>query len=217
MPARTTTYMNTLPFVADAGSITRDNGRQIDWDQVPEKYRSTAFAVTTTGVVAAAAVSIPVVALPQAVKAGQLLYFGDPTESVRVTTAAAAGATSLAVDSVATQIESGDIAYVAGSGAKTIKSGTVMALLSTKKMVTRADRPGSETASGILETTAIEGERSAASTGYSQILGGVIYENELPEATGGPPKVINSTFKTELQTAGVGTGFAFLQYTDTRT
>ena len=40
-----------------------------------------------------------------------------------------------------------------------------------------------------------------------------MYENLLPEASG-DPLAISSTYKTELQTAGVGTGFAFFQYAD---
>ena len=59
----------------------------------------------------------------------------------------------------------------------------------------------------------MEGNRSHALSGYGVIIGGSIYENLLPEASG-DPAVIDSTYKTELQTAGVGTGFAFFQYSD---
>jgi hypothetical protein len=91
-----------------------------------------------------------------------------------------------------------------------------MAELSGGKVVPRLNRPGSETSIGILETDATEGDKSAALSGYGLIVGGVVYENLLREATGGPPAVIPSAYKTELQTAGVGTGFGFRQYSDNR-
>ena len=47
------------------------------------------------------------------------------------------------------------------------------------------------------------------------ILGGVIYENMLPDAdpvTG----LLPTAYKNELQAAGVGTGFAWVKYEDSR-
>jgi hypothetical protein len=81
--------------------------------------------------------------------------------------------------------------------------------------VPRAARPGSETSIGLLTTEALEDSQAAGLSGYGLIVGGVVYENLLPEASG-TPATINATYKTELQTAGVGTGFAFVQYGDDR-
>ncbi len=66
-------------------------------------------------------------------------------------------------------------------------------------------------AKAILATPATEGSTSENRSSYGVILGGVIYENLLPGATG-TPKVIPTAEKTEL--AAAGTGFAFVQYRD---
>lgn len=66
---------------------------------------------------------------------------------------------------------------------------------------------------GLLETDATEGDLTAAITGYGVIVGGVLHENLLPDATG-TPKTLPAAIKTELSAAG--SGFAFLQYQDTR-
>ena len=66
---------------------------------------------------------------------------------------------------------------------------------------------------GFLATAAVEGESFAAATGYGLFLGGVFFENLLPDATG-TPKTLASAIKTELNASG--TGVAFRTYTDTR-
>jgi hypothetical protein len=43
----------------------------------------------------------------------------------------------------------------------------------------------------------------------------VLFENLLPDASGSPA-VLPAAYKSELQAAGIGTGFAFEQYADTR-
>jgi hypothetical protein len=211
---RTTYNVSTPAFVADHHSINRlPTGRQIDWDQVGDSYRDTAEIVKLAAAALADATSLTVDALPVAIQAGTNLYFGQSKEFARVTANAAAGATSLTVEALPSALEDDDEATLGGLGEKTIPAGTVMAALSSGKMVPRAALPGSETAIGILEATAVENSKSAALSGYGVIIGGSLYENLLPEASGSPA-VINSTYKTEMQTAGVGTGFAFFQYAD---
>jgi hypothetical protein len=81
--------------------------------------------VTTSGVAAAAAVAIPVIALSGAIPNGTILYFGETGEFAMLTAAAAVGATSLTVQALGQQIESGDTATYAGTtGVKLIPSGT---------------------------------------------------------------------------------------------
>lgn len=210
----TRTYNSRPSFVGDERSVTREpGGRQIDWDYITDAYRTTVKRVVLNGAVAADAVAITVDALTVALKPGDLLWFGQAKEFVRVTAPAAVGATSVTVEAVPTALEDNDEAIVGGSGSKVVPAGTVMAELSSGKLVPRAIRPGSETAIGILETNATEDSRTDALSGYGLIVGGVLYENLLPEASGSPA-VINSTYKTELQAAGVGTGFAFRQFSD---
>jgi hypothetical protein len=67
---------------------------------------------------------------------------------------------------------------------------------------------------GLLATAAVEGEDSAAATGYGMFVGGAFYENLLPDATGGPPKTLDADIKTELEENG--TGWVWRTYSDNR-
>lgn len=67
---------------------------------------------------------------------------------------------------------------------------------------------------GILETDAIQDSLWHASTGVGILTGGVLMENLLPDATGGPPKVLPGAMKTEL--AAAGCTFKFYEYQDVR-
>lgn len=209
------TYLSNsrVGFAVDPHSLVRNGGVQVDWDRVSAAYQDSAAVVTMNGAATAADTSITVDPLPIPLFAGQTLYFGQTGEFALVTAFAAAGATSVSVQALPQGLEDNDTATVGGAGAKVIPAGTVVCKLTGGKVVPRAIRPGSETAIGILESDAIEGAREDALSGYGCIIGGAIYENLLPEASGSPA-VINSTYKTELQTAGVGTGFAFYQYAD---
>lgn len=213
MPTTTTYPTSRAPFVADRDSLDYDGGHQVDWANVGEQYRQTPGQIVTTGAGAAAgATSIPVSALTVAIPSGTVLNWTGSGEFSITTAAAAVGATSLTVEALDAAIEAADTATFAGSGAKTLKAGTVCGtLLGSGKISPRA--ASTNPATCILATDAHEDSKVDARTGYGVILGGVLYENLLPEATGSP-KVILAAMKTELQTAGVGTGFAFLQYAD---
>lgn len=297
---RTTYNVSRAGFIADHNSVAKNNGRQIDWSQVPETYmngtphtitvndadaatgdtaltvdalpvaipRGTvldfgelaadAYTVTMDATAAEGATSLTVTALPVAIPAGTVLNFGlhsvDSVAMIAVVAAdaaaaatsitvtelgheiedaatadypgtvqqqlaklaadAAAGATALTVEPLAGPIvDDATATYIAGgTGDKTILAGTIMAELSGGKLVPRKDRPGSETATGILETSATEDNREDALTGYGIIVGGVIYQNLLPEDG-------DSFFATaigELETAGVGLGWVWETYADDR-
>lgn len=101
------------------------------------------------------------------------------------------------------------------AGKKWLKAGTAVGdLLSTGKIQPRIVT--TNPAIGFLETDAVEDDLQDAASGYAVIVGGVLYENLLPDATGGPPKVLPAAIKTEVQTAGVGTAFSFQEYQDVR-
>lgn len=283
-------YPTRLPFVVDENTMVSNDGRQVDWDQVPESYRSSKQTVQLSAAAAAGAVALAVDALPVKVMAGTMLNFGTyapvtvtasgtnaanattlnvtalsgpiPSGTVlvfsgvkqyaqltaaaiagataltvaalptaisasetalfpggtlqaRVTANAAAAATALVVDELQFGIPDDSQATIAGTGAKTIKAGTVMCELAAApgKVVPRAARPGSETASSIQKTDAVDGDLVASLSGYGQFIGGPVYENMLPEAVAG---VIPSAFKTELNAVGVGTGFSWQVYGDSR-
>lgn len=72
---------------------------------------------------------------------------------------------------------------------------------------------------GIMETACEEGRpgenaRQDAKSGYGMIVGGVLYENLLPAAVGGPPALLPAAVKTELRDAGCT--FKFDLYQDNR-
>lgn len=105
-----------------------------------------------------------------------------------------------------------DVAYVdATSGKKVIPAGTAMGLLlgagagMSPRVVT------TNPAVGLLEGDAVEDELNAALSGYGLILGATVYENLLPDATGGPPATIAAGIKTEL-----GAAFIYVVYEDDR-
>lgn len=208
---RTTSQTNLPPFVVDWTSISRDQGRQIDWDVIPASYQYGAQKIVVgSGGAAQNATSVPVAALPIALPAGTTLDFGG-AKFARLTAAAAKGATSITVTALVTAVAANDFAWAGGQpGKKFLPAGTVVAPLSNGKVIPRAIVTGSETAQFILETDAREESVTAAKTGYGVIAGGYLFENVLPEATGSP-KVINSTWKTELSG-----WFKFRQYGDNR-
>lgn len=169
--------------------------------------------------------SLTVEALDGVIADATTALFPGGTIQARVITFAAQGATSLVVDELQFAIADEAVAVLGGSGPRSILPGTWMCELSTGKIVPRSIRPASETTIGLLESGASEDDSvsngtgafsygAGMKTGYSVIVGGVVYENLLPESTGTPP-LANSTYKTEVQTAGVGTGFSFQQYGDT--
>lgn len=211
----TTSQFSRPAFIVDHQSVDRDNGHQIDWANVPEDYRETrGGTITLTAGAAALATSLAVSALTFAVPAGQLLFFGEAGEYARVTVAAAIGATALTVEALPAAVESGDSAIVSGSGLKTIPAGTVMGVVSAGSPVVSKMYPRvvtSNPADGLLETTAVEGNAVAARSGYSLIVGGVVYENLLPDAVAG---ALPAAFKTEL--ASNTKGFIYRPYADSR-
>lgn len=205
--SRTTTYASAPLFVADNNSTDRNTGRQIDWSRVPDTYRAgTRYTITATEPAIATATSITVAALPVALPTGTLLNFSGAGEVAELSAPAAAGDTSISVVALDAAIEDNDTAtyVVSYSNAKVIEAGTVMCQLTSGKMVPRAARPGSEEAMGLLIATATEGNNSDALTGYGVFIGGVFYENLLPETI--------TSYKTELESNG--TSYAWQTYAD---
>lgn len=107
-----------------------------------------------------------------------------------------------------------NVSYKESDGLKFLRAGTVVGeLLGGGKASPRIIT--TNPATGVLETDAKEGDMNAALTGYSVIRSGHLYENLMPDSTGGPPKTLPSAFKTELQT-NCPMGFHFSTYQDTR-
>lgn len=87
------------------------------------------------------------------------------------------------------------------SGKKILAAGTIMAPDTDTGYgyIPHADS-GTDTATAILATDAVEDAPSAAKSGYGLIVGGVIYDNLLPDAGDAD----FATWKGELNGAGVG-------------
>lgn len=207
---RTDYNLSGLPFVVDPHNTPRDNGHQIDWANVGEQYRDTGGIVTVgTGGAGADATTVPVVALPVALPSGAVLDFGGK-KFATLTAAADEGATSITVRALATALVAGDVATKSGTGKKKLPAGTAIGtLLGDGKISPRVVT--TNPAVGLLATAAVEGEEFAAATGYGIFIGGVFYENMLPDAVSG---TLPSAIKTELNANG--TGFAFRTYSDDR-
>jgi hypothetical protein len=136
---RTDYNLSGLPGVVDPHNTPRDNGHQIDWDNVDDAYKNDDGKKL----------------LPALTAIGTLLGSGKISPRVADTNPAVA----------------------------------------------------------LLATTAVEGDESAAATGYGVFLGGIFYENLLPDATGSP-KTLPADIKAEL--AEAGTGWAWRTYSDDR-
>jgi len=206
---------NRPPFVVDSNSIIRTLGRQVNFDKCGEQFKYGAFLVTVaSGGALANATSIPIdPVLGGALKKGTLLSFGGK-KFARLSADVAAGVSSLPVDAIPTALTGGETVYVGGSGKKHVPAGTCVVQDTDGRVYARVNEPASGTAYGFLETDATEDSPTDAETGYSVIRGGSLWENMLPDASGGPPKTLSSTYKTEL--AANGAQFMFDTYYDSR-
>lgn len=213
---RTTTYVSRPAFVVDPNSVGSTSGRQIAWEYIPEKYRRGAIVVTVGAAAIIGATSLTVSALDAPIPANTPLDFG--ADEVAVTSAAApAGATSLPVRALPVALEGGETATFVPqqyrSAGKHLPAGKCMAAMADGRLCTRAERPGSETATELLKTPATEFSESDSLSGYGTYESGRFYENLLPDSTG-DPRVLPSAYKTELRAAGGA--WRFEQYGDSR-
>lgn len=199
-------------FIVDETSLVRDTGRQIAWELLDGRYQYGAWSVVARGTNNIGATDLLVDALEFDLPAFTVLRFGAD-EFARTTANAVAGAISIPVDALVSAIEAADVAYVDTDtfGGRALKAGTCLDLLADGRVVPSALATAGVTAYGLLETNADEESNSDAASGYGVLCGGFFYDNLLPEATGSP-KVLNSTWKTELSARGGA--WQFTQYSD---
>lgn len=149
---------------------------------------------------AAGATSITVEALPEDIDNGATALFEGGTIVAVLKASAAKGATAITVDDLPFAIADDSEATFAADGPKVIKSGTIMAELSTGKIIPRKSVTGAETAIGFLVGDAEEDAMQDALTGFGLIIGGVVYEDLLPDRD----ESGFATWITEIKTAGPG-------------
>lgn len=204
----TTTRVSKPAFVVDPASINLSSGRQWAWADVSSSYQNSEG--------------------DKFIPAGTV--YAEKANGQMVPRAASTTLTSVVVASnVATATKTshgysvGDVVYISGSnlayanGTKTILSVADANTFTYEATGSNATATGTilanRSARGITVSNATENSKSDSASGYGTIVGGNLYENLLPEATG-TPKVLSDQVKTELNANG--TGFAFEQYQDTR-
>lgn len=112
-----------------------------------------------------------------------------------------------------------DTYIVASTGKKKLPAGTIVGELSDGRIVEDGGTdasvsPTDEAATlGILLTDANEGASEEALTGYGVLVGGVLYDNLLPDASG-DPLTIGSSAKSDLASAGCT--FKYVVFRDSR-
>lgn len=109
----------------------------------------------------------------------------------------------------------------AETGKKRFKAGQLMSILSDGQMIeyggTDASASPDETptvAHGLLASEAVEDAPAESMSGHGLYVRGIVYENLLPDASGGPPKVLSAGEKTAL--ADGDCLFQFITYKDSR-
>ncbi len=101
------------------------------------------------------------------------------------------------------------------SGKKIIPAGTAMGNLLSSGGAMSPRVVTTNPAIGFLEGDAVEDDLVASESGYGLIVGATLYENLLPDATGGPPATLAAGIKTELEDS-CPRGFHFITYSDSR-
>ncbi|HEU4327446.1 MAG TPA: hypothetical protein VFS21_30185 [Roseiflexaceae bacterium] len=202
-----TTYTPTrLRAVVDETSIERLGGANIDWASVTAD--SEGKKTILAGTVMSAKAN------------GQL-----QPRSYTVTPSAVAVASNVATATLTAHgFSVGETVYISGAGTSYVNGLKTIASVPNANSftftATGADVGSvsgtilvSRTATCILETNARQDSAAIGYNGYSQIAGGVLYENLLPDATG-TPKKLPAQYKTELASAGCT--FKFTSYADSR-
>ena len=135
MASRQNHTITRPPFVVDVSTLVRGQGRQINWDRVPESFRQGAHATVVVGSGGAPgnATSIPVAVTflngGTVIPAGAVLDFGGG-KYARVAAPYTSGA-NITVDAIPTAVVQNDTATYfepGDSGRKSLPAGTVISL-----------------------------------------------------------------------------------------
>jgi hypothetical protein len=204
--ALTTRTVATMRYVVDESSLERAGGHQIDWTSVTNtdadgtKYikagtvvgstsagllQPRAFSVAPTSIVVSSNVATVTLA-DHGFSAGEYVTISGANESY------VNGTFEIA------SVPDADTFTYATTGADATASGTITM---------------SRRAIGILETDATQNAPAASLSGYGLLVGGVLYETLLPDATGSP-LALPAAYKSEL--AAAGCTFKYTSYADSR-
>jgi hypothetical protein len=201
----TTTNLSRVRPYADEASLERAGGHQIDWTAVSlvdadsKKYvkAGTVMGKTAAGLLVPRGTTQTItVAVTSNVATATLVGHGYSVGDVLIISGASL-AYANGTKTVATVADADTFTYAA-TGANGTATGTIVA---------------SRTAIGLLETDAVQNGHADSLSGYSLLVGGVVYETLLPDATGTPP-VLAAATKAELTAAGCS--FKYVAYADSR-
>ena len=201
--ALTTTALTRLRPYADESSLERAGGQLINWAAIT--------AVNGLKQIRAGTVV--------GRKAGKALPCGTSVTLTSVVVATNVATATLVAHGFAV----GDVIIVAGANLAYVNGSKTVATVPTPDTFTFVATGSDATATGtitarvtaigILETDATEGAGAESLSGYSLLVGGVVYESLLPDATSSP-KVLPAAYKTELASAGCT--FKYVAYADNR-
>lgn len=205
---RTTAIAGGPGFIADHSSVERNSGRQVAWELVGADRQTTQGQIVRLAAAAyEAEYSLSVAELAGAIEKGVTLHFASG--DAKLTAPAAAGDTSIDVEPLATDLDDGDTARIAGSGGKRLVAGTAVdedVVGSIRRIFPTYDGTG---CIGLLATDANELSDVESLSGYGVITHAKVYEALLPDASGSPREL-----DADLKSALTDLGFSFEQYSD---
>lgn len=213
MPTTTSSNAAQPGFIVDRNAMDLNSGRQIDWTNVPSSYQNAdgkKLLKAGTAVVERAS--------------GKVVPYAGSGSATTLTSVVVASNVATATKT-AHGYSVGETVTISGANLSYVNGRVVIATVPTANTFTYAAVGADATATGtivatraavgLLVSNALEGDTQAAMTGYGIYIGGVVYENLLPDASG-TPKVLSTALKTDLQYAGNTTGWAFVAYADSR-
>lgn len=134
----TSQFNGTRPAFLFGTKYVQSTGRQVDWDQIPDSYRQGAVNVTAGANAAQNATTMTLnVPLGTTLAKGTVLDFGGGkfARLAQVVVGTGGNVANIAVDSLVTAIAINDTAFEGGSGPKFVPAGTIMAELSSGRVI----------------------------------------------------------------------------------
>lgn len=195
------------PFIADAFSVQRTLGAQIDFSLVSASREG-----------AAGKKEVPGGTVMGRLQTGKIVPRADFSLAAAI---AVVGTTGTATVAAGHGLLTGQEVVISDGNASIDGRHTITVTSSTEftfPLPAGGSGDGSTTvrlpATEILVSSATEGELQAAKSGYGTLRGGMLFDNLLPDATGSPKK-LPAAVKAEL--AESNTYFSYVQYEDSRT
>jgi hypothetical protein len=202
----TTRTVATMRYVVDETSLERAGGHLIDWDSVTNTNADgtkhveagTVVSRTSAGLLQPRAFSVAPTSIVVSSNVATVTLVGHGFSAGEYVTISGANESYVNGTFEIASVPDADTFTYATTGADATATGTIAM---------------SRRAVGILETDATQNAPAASLSGYGLLVGGVLYETLLPDATGSP-LALPAAYKTELTAAGCT--FKYVVYADSR-